>query len=352
MTDAGSHDNLEGIAILGMAGRFPGANSVDDFWRNLRNGVEAISFFSDEELREAGVDPAQLEAPGYVRARAVLENVELFDARFFGYTPREAEILDPQQRLFLECAWEALEQAGYDPQAYPGKIGVFAGMSASGYLFHNLIGNREALALAGGYQVLISNDKDYLPTRVSYKLNLKGPSVNVQTSCSTSLVAVHLGCQSLLNYQSDIVLAGAVTVAVPQKTGYVYQEGGIASPDGHCRPFDAAAQGTVGGSGIGIVVLKRLEDALADRDTIYAVIKGSAINNDGAEKVGYTAPSVQGQAEVIAEAQAIAGFEPESISYVEAHGTATSIGDPIELKALTQVFRTDTEEGILRHRLG
>lgn len=344
MTDTGSFDNLEGIAVVGMTGRFPGAENIDDFWRNLHDGVESVSFFSDEELRAAGVDDARLASSEYVKARAVLDNVELFDAKFFGYTPREADIIDPQQRLFLECAWEALETTGYDSETYQGKIGVFAGTNASSYLLHNLLGNRDLMALMGGYQVLIANDKDHLSTRVSYKLNLKGPSVNIQTACSTSLVAVHLACQSLLNYQSDMVLAGGVTVALPQKTGYMFQEGGIASPDGHCRPFDAGARGTVGGSGIGIVVLKRLEDAIADGDTIHGVIKGSAINNDGSGKAGYTAPSVQGQAAVIAEAQAIAGIEPDSISYVEAHGTGTPIGDPIELKALTQIFRAQTQE--------
>ena len=344
MTDTDSLDNLDGIAVVGLTGRFPGAETVNDFWHNLRDGVESVSFFSDEELRAAGVDEARLASSDYVKAKAVLDNVDLFDAKFFGYTPREAEIIDPQQRLFLECAWEALETAGYDSDTYQGKIGVFAGTNASSYLLHNLLGNRDVMALMGGYQILIANDKDHLSTRVSYKLNLKGPSVNIQTACSTSLVAVHLACQSLLNYQSDMVLAGGVTVALPQKTGYVFQQGGIASPDGHCRVFDADARGTVGGSGIGIVVLKRLEDAIADGDTIHAVIKGSAINNDGSGKAGYTAPSVQGQAAVIAEAQAIAGIEPDSISYVEAHGTGTPIGDPIELKALTQIFRAQTTE--------
>jgi len=344
MTNTDSFNNLDGIAVVGMRGRFPGAETIDDFWRNLRDGVESISFFSDEELRAAGVDDARLASSDYVKARAVLDNVELFDAKFFGYTPREAEIIDPQQRLFLECAWEALETAGYDSETYQGKIGVFAGTNASSYLLHNLLGNLDVMSLMGGYQLVIGNDKDHLSTRVSYKLNLKGPSVSIQTACSTSLVAVHLACQSLLNYQSDMALAGGVTVALPQTTGYVYHEGGIASPDGHCRPFDAGARGTVGGSGVGIVVLKRLEDAIADGDTIHAVIKGSAINNDGSGKAGYTAPSVQGQAAVIAEAQAIAGIEPDSISYVEAHGTGTPIGDPIELKALTQIFRAQTQE--------
>jgi acyl transferase domain-containing protein/thioesterase domain-containing protein len=340
---ASSLDSLEGIAVVGMAGRFPAADSVDEFWRNLRDGVESITFFTDEELLAIGVSPAQFEAPAYVKAKAVLKGVEMFDAQFFGYSPREVEILDPQHRLFLECAWEALENAGYDPETYHGKIGVFAGTAVSSYLLNNLLANPEALILMGGYQASLANDKDYLATRVSYKLNLTGPSVSVQTACSTSLVAVHLACQSLLSYQSDMVLSGGVTVAVPQE-GYTYREGGIGSPDGHCRPFDAEARGTVGGSGCGIVVLKRLEDALTDGDTVHAVIKGSAINNDGSGKVGYTAPSVRGQATVIAEAQSVAGVGPESIGMIEAHGTGTFIGDPIELKALTQVFRAGTQK--------
>ena len=339
------YDPAEGlnIAIIGMAGRFPGARNIDEFWQNLRDGVESISFFTDQEVEAAGVDPALLQNPHYVKAGGVLEDVELFDASFFGFNPREAEIMDPQHRVFLECAWEALENAGYDPESYEGLIGVYAGMSMNTYLLFNLLSNRHVIASVHSDQLAIGNGRDYLPTRVSYKLNLRGPSVNIQTACSTSLVAVHLACQGLLSYECDMALAGGVSIDIPQKRGYLYLEGGIGSPDGHCRAFDAKARGTVGGNGVGIVVLKRLADALADGDTIYAVIKGSAINNDGSLKVGYTAPSVEGQAEVIATAQAIAGVDPETIRYIETHGTGTSLGDPIEIAALTQVFRASTQ---------
>ena len=332
------------IAIIGMAGRFPGARSVDQFWQNLRDGVESISFFSDEELEAAGVERSALSDPNYVKAGAVLDDLELFDASFFGFNPREAEIMDPQHRFFLECAWEALEAAGYDSETYPGRIGVYAGCSMSTYLLHNLYANRDLVESVGAFQTIIENDKDHLPTWLSYKLNLKGPSVNVQTACSTSLVAVHLACQSLLNHECDMALAGGVSVKVPSKQGYLYQEGGITSPDGHCRAFDSRAQGTVGGSGVGIVVLKRLADALKDGDSIQAVIKGSAINNDGSLKVSYTAPGVDGQAGVIAEALAMAMVDPETVTYVETHGTATALGDPIEIAALTQAFRASTEK--------
>ena len=326
------------IAVVGMAGRFPGAADVTQFWRNVCAGVESISFFSPAELAASGVDPALIRNPHYVPAAGVLEGADLFDAAFFGYYPREAEIIDPQQRVFLECAWEALENAGYDPAAYPGLIGVWAGCGANTYLLFNLLPNPRVAESVERYHLTIANDKDFLPTRVSYKLNLRGPSVNVQTACSTSLVSIHLACQGLLNYQCDMALAGGVSIRLPQKAGYLYQEGGIASPDGHCRAFDAKAQGTVGGNGAGILVLKRLADALADGDHIHACIKGSAINNDGSLKVGFTAPSVDGQAEVIAAAQAVAGVDPESIGYIEAHGTGTALGDPIEIAALTQAF--------------
>ncbi|MBW4447035.1 MAG: acyltransferase domain-containing protein [Spirirestis rafaelensis WJT71-NPBG6] len=332
------------IAIVGMAGRFPGANNVDKFWQNIRDGVESISFFTDEEILSAGVNPALLNDPSYVKAQGVLENIELFDAAFFGFSPREAEITDPQQRLFIECVWEALENAGYSSQTYDGQIGVFAGVAASNYLLSNLYSNRELIESADNFQILLGNDKDFLSTHISYKLNLRGPSINIQTACSTSLVTVHLACQSLLNGESDIALAGGVSIRVPQKTGYYYQEGGIKSPDGHCRAFDAKAKGTNDGNGLGVVVLKRLDDAITDGDFIHAIIKGSAINNDGSLKVGYTAPSVNGQREVILEALALAGVEPETIAYIETHGTGTQLGDPIEIKALTQAFRASTDK--------
>ncbi|WP_416671488.1 type I polyketide synthase [Egbenema bharatensis] len=333
---------MEGIAIVGMAGQFPGAKNLDQFWQNLQNGVESIARFTDEELLASGVPLDSLKSPNYVKAGSFLEGIDQFDADFFGFNPKEAEITDPQHRLFLECAWEALEMAGYNPEVYDGRIGAYAGAGWNGYLYKNIRLNQELIESVGLHQALIGSDKDFLTTRVSYKLNLKGPSIDVQTACSTSLVAVNLACQSLLNYQCDMALAGGISLTIPQKSGYSYQEGGILSPDGHCRAFDANAQGTVFGSGVGVVVLKRLEEAIADGDTIHAVIKGSAVNNDGSLKVGYTAPSVEGQAEVILEAIALADVSPESISYVETHGTGTALGDPIEIAALTQAFRSAT----------
>ncbi|MBD2410515.1 polyketide synthase [Nostoc calcicola FACHB-389] len=338
-------DDRDEIAIIGINGRFPGANNVDQFWENLRDGVESISRFTDEELLAAGVEPSLLNDPNYVKAGSIIEGIELFDAAFFGYTPREAEITDPQHRMFLESAWEALESAGYDSESYKGKIGVFAGVTNSSYLFTNLVSNKELIESVDALNIFIGNEKDNLSTQTSYKLNLTGPSINVQNNCSTSLIAVHLAGQSLLNGESDIALAGGVSIAkLPQKSGYHYQEGVLHSPDGHCRTFDANAKGTVFGDGLGIVVLKRLEDAIADGDFIHAVIKGSAINNDGSLKVGFTAPSVRGQTEVIAEALALADVEADTISYIEAHGTATPLGDPIEIKALTQAFRASTNQ--------
>ncbi|NJN10371.1 MAG: type I polyketide synthase [Richelia sp. RM1_1_1] len=331
------------IAIIGMAGRFPGAKSIDQFWQNLCDGKESISFFTNEELIASGVDPVLLNDPQYVKASAVLDDTEMFDASFFGYTPREAEIMDPQHRFFLECAWEALENAGYNSETYEGLIGVYAGSALNTYLLKNLISQPEISNLASFHQISIGNSPDFIPTKVSYKLNLKGPSVSIGTACSTSLVAVQMGCQSLLSYQCDMVLAGGVTIS-SRKEGYLYQEGSIASIDGHCRAFDAKAQGTVSGNGVGIVVLKRLEDALADGDNIYAVIKGSDINNDGSLKAGYTAPSTEGQAKVIAEAMDIASVAPETINYIETHGTGTVLGDPIEIAALTKVFRAKTQK--------
>jgi acyl transferase domain-containing protein len=303
---SGSEKMAYEVAVIGMAGRFPKASTLDEFWRNLREGVEGVSFFSDAELEAAGVDRRALADPSYVKAAAVLDAVEMFDAEFFGFTPREAEVMDPQQRLFLEQAWEALENAGYDSEAYAGRIGVFAGVSSNSYLLDNLVPNRDALESVGQFQTMISNDRDFLATLVSYKLNLRGPSLTLQTACSTSLVAIHVATQSLLNHECDMAMAGGVSVRLPQKQGYFYQEGGILSPDGHCRAFDEQGRGTLSGSGVGVVVLKRLSEALRDRDAILAVIKGSAINNDGALKVGYTAPSVEGQAAVIEEALAMA----------------------------------------------
>lgn len=335
--------NLEQIAIIGMAGRFPGAPDVDTFWQNLRDGVEGITRFSKQEMVADGINPAMFNNPNHVPAGPVLQAVDQFDADFFDISPRQAELTDPQQRLFLECVWEALESAGCDPAAFDGAVGVYGGSTLNTYLLHNVYPALGYTNTVANLQTLIGNDKDYLATHVSYKLNLTGPSLTVQTACSTSLVAVHLACQSLLNGECDMALAGGVTVRVPQKAGYFYQDGGILSPDGHCRPFDADAEGTIFGSGVGVVVLKRLEDALADGDRIEAVIRGSAINNDGSLKVGYTAPGEDGQAAVIDEALTIAGVNPETIGYVEAHGTGTPLGDPIEVAALTRVFRTSTD---------
>ena len=337
--EASTETNGLEIAIIGMAGRFPGAKDIDQFWQNLRDGVESISFFSDEEVEREGVDRSLLDDPKYVKAHGRLEDSDLFDAAFFGFTPREAEITDPQQRVFLECAWEALENAGYDPERYKGAIGIFAGVSMPSYLW-NVLSNADLIKNLSGKLIKFGNDKDFLPTRVSYKLNLKGPALAVQTACSTSLVAVHLACQSLLCGESDIALAGAVSITFPQKAGYLYKEGGILSPDGHCRAFDADAQGTVAGNGAALVVLKRLDDALADNDSVLAIIKGSAINNDGSLKAGFTAPSIDGQARVISSALLAADLSPDSISYVEAHGTATPLGDPIEVAALSLAFRS------------
>ena len=332
------------IAVIGMAGRWPRAASVAEFWSNLKNGVESATFFSDEELLSSGVPRETLNNPEYIKAGSLLDGVDQFDAGFFGYPAGEASILDPQQRLFLETAWHALEDAGYSPREYEGLIGVYAGAAWNTYLLSNLTTQPELFDGGGAFQIFIASDKDFMPTRVAYKFNLKGPSMIIQTSCSTSLVAIHLASLSLLNYECDLALAGGVTVKVPQVSGYFHQEGGLASPDGHCRPFDADAAGTIFGSGVGVVALKRLSDAIDDGDSIRAVIKGSAINNDGSSKVSYTAPSVEGQAQVIASAQAIAALEPESITYIETHGTGTSLGDPVEVTALTKVFRRSTQK--------
>jgi acyl transferase domain-containing protein/acyl carrier protein len=327
------------IAIIGMAGRFPGAETLEQFWQNLRDGIESIAQFTEAELVANGVAAELLTQPDYVKAEGAIAGLETFDAAFFGFSPREAEILDPQHRWFLDCAWTALENAGYDAEQYSGAIGVYGGAAANPYLF-NLIRNPEIGRSVSHYQLMLANDKDFLTTRVSYKLNLRGPSLDIQTACSTSLVAVHVACQSLLSGECDLALAGGVSLAQP--TGYRYQPGGIYSPDGHCRAFDAKANGTIAGNGVGIVVLKRLEDALAEGDRIHAVIKGSAINNDGGNKVSYTAPQIDSQAAVIQAAQTMAEVEPDRITYLEAHGTGTSLGDPIELAALTQAFRLGT----------
>ena len=326
------------VAIIGMAGRFPRAGDIETFWQNLRSGIDAVTFFAEEDLRVAGVEESLLKNPNYVRARMVLEGSDLFDAAMFGYTPREAELMDPQHRVFLECARSAIEHAGYVAERYRGLIGVFAGAGFPHYFINNVLTNRDVVELMGTLQATIGNESDSLASRVAYKLNLKGPSIGIQTFCSTSLVAVHLACQSLLSYECDMAMAGGVAIDSLQNTGYLYQVGGIASPDGHCRAFDAKAQGSIYGSGAGVVVLKRLEDAIADGDSIYAVIKGSATNNDGSLRAGYTAPGLEGQSAVVAEALSAAGVDSESISYIETHGTATPLGDSIELAALMKAF--------------
>ena len=334
---------MEAIAIIGMSGRFPGARNIAEFWQNLSNGVESISFFSAEEMAAGGPPSPTPDQSNVVNAGAVLEDIDLFDAHFFGLNARDAEIMDPQQRLFLECAWESLEDAGYNPETYGGSIGVYGGTAMSTYLY-NIFAEADRMPHLDQMQVLILNDKDHLTTHVSYKLNLRGPSMAIQTACSTSLVAVCMACDALWNGRCDMALAGGVHVNIPQRKGYVYQPGGILSPDGHCRSFDASAKGTIGGNGIGLVVLKSASRAVADGDHIYALIKGAAVNNDGNLKVGYTAPSVAGQAQVVEMAQRMAQVDLDTITYVEAHGTATQLGDPIEVAALTQAFRKGTDK--------
>jgi acyl transferase domain-containing protein/glutamate-1-semialdehyde aminotransferase len=340
MSYSDAYDPDDGVAIIGLAGRFPGARNVDELWKNLVDGRETLSVFSDGQLDPAGGEEmAARRQPNYVRSRGTVADAEMFDAGFFGITPSEAEVIDPQQRVFMETAWEALEAAGHDPGIFAGSIGVFAGMSNNSYFLQNLLARQDVTDVVGWLATMMGNEKDYLATRVSYKLDLRGPALNVQTACSTSLVAVSAAVQSLLNYQCDMALAGGVSITLPQNRGYLHQEGGITSPDGHCRTFDERAAGTVFSNGVGIVTLRRLSDAVEDGDTIYAVIKGAGMNNDGASKVSFTAPSVDGHAGVIALAQALAGIDPQTISYVEAHGTATPLGDPIEIAGLTQAFR-------------
>jgi acyl transferase domain-containing protein/thioesterase domain-containing protein len=340
---AGTTGSTE-IAIIGLAGRFPGARNIEEFWDNLRAGVESIRTLSDEELTAAGVPPAQLASPNYVKACPVLEDSDKFDAQFFGISPRDASVMDPAHRFFLEVAWEACEHAGYSALPEEGAVGVFATSGAPLYMMENLRTNPELMRSMGEFLVRhTGNDMSFLATRVSYEMDLRGPSLNIQTACSSALVAVHLACQSLLRKECTLALAGGSTVLVPRNRGYLYQEGEILSPDGHCRPFDADSGGTVFGSGTGCVVLKRLSDALDDGDTIHAVIKGSAINNDGALKVGYLAPGVDGQVAAIESALAAADVPADSISYIEAHGTGTRVGDPIEVEALIHAFRQHTD---------
>jgi amino acid adenylation domain-containing protein len=343
-----SKEDCRDIAVIGVALKVPGAKTPEEYWQNLVEGIESVSFFTDKEVLEAGVDPEMLKHPNFIKAEACIDNLEYFDAAFFGFGPREAEIMDPQLRYYLECSWEALERAGYDSEKYNGRIGVYGGSAASTYMFNNLTSEFSSYSVMTNYKqrvaVLSVNTNDFYSQRVSYSLKLNGPSVNVQTACSTSLVAVHMACQGLLNQECDIAISGGVQIRAPQKVGYIYEEGGLPSPDGHTRTFDEKAKGTIHANGIGLIVLKRLSDAVRDNDNIIAVIKGSAVNNDGNLKMGFTVPSVEGQARVIAEAQAVAGVSPDTVTYVEAFGTASEMGDPIEVEGLTQAFRLGTQE--------
>ena len=344
---SGPHDEISpnDIAIVGMAMRVPGASTVDAFWSNLVNGVESIRPLTSEEVAAAALAGDPVDDRRYVQRTADLPEMEMFDPDFFGLSPKEAAIMDPQHRHFLECAWEALEDAGRMPDREAGPVGVFAASGMGSYFYFNVCSNRELVEQTGMFLLRhTGNDKDFLSTRVSFSFDLRGPSVNVQTACSSSLVAVHYAAQSLMSGECDMALAGGVTIEQPHRRGYVYQDGEILSPEGHCRAFDHRAAGTVFGSGAGVVVLRRLADAIADGDIIHAVIKGSAINNDGASKAGYLAPSVTGQAEAIIEAQGIANIPADSIGYVECHGTGTYLGDPIEIEALTEAFRLSTDK--------
>jgi acyl transferase domain-containing protein len=335
------------IAIIGMSGRFPGASNIDEFWSNINNKINSIAQFSDNELINAGVSPELIQNPGYVKVKGYLKNAEFFDAGFFKFSRHEAEILDPQYRLFFEATWEALENAGYVPDKYSGKIGIFAGSSnIDGYYLNNLRQNQNigSTLLSDNFTVMLYNAKDFLSALLAYKLNLRGPAVTVQTACSTSLVAVTMACQSLLNFESDIALAGGTCVTMPLKSGYMFQDGMMLSPTGKCSTFDKDANGIVLGNGLGVIVLKRLSEALKDGDYIHAVIKGFSVNSDGSEKIGFTAPGILGQQVVVQDALKRANIQPEMISYIETHGTGTILGDLIEIEALTRVFKKQAND--------
>ena len=333
----------DAVAVIGMTGRFPGAANLDELWRNLCNSVESISFFTPEELGP-GIDEHLRRDPDYIRARGLIEGADLFDAAFFGINPLEAKVMDPQQRVFLELAHQALENAGYDPERCEGRIGVFAGIGDNHYYTTNLLTQPDLLAMAGKLAVEYGNQKDYIALRTAYLLDLRGPAISLNTACSTTLVAVDQACRSLLDYECDMALSGGIDITVPQKSGFLYQEGGTFAKDGHCRPFDADATGTMFCDGAGVVLLKRLADALADGDTIYALIRGTGKNNNGARPASFLAPSVDGQAEAIALAQSNANVPVETIGYIEAHGTGTPVGDPIEFEALRKVFESKTNK--------
>ena len=333
-----------------MAGKFPGADSVSAFWDNLRRGEESIVTLSEEDLLAAGVSEKALANHAYVRRAALMSGIDEFDADFFGFTAQAARTMDPQHRLFLQCAWHALEDAGYDPADIDGSVGVYATSTTSGYLLHNLMSHLDPNAIIGEgvtfemVNLSLHNDKDYLATRVAHQFNLRGPALSVQTACSSSLVAVHLACQSILNGESDMALAGGASLRIPHHVGYWHASGSMVSATGHCRPFDVRADGTIFSSGVGVVVLKSLQAAVDDGDRIHAVIRGSALNNDGSTKMTYAAPNAAGQADVIAEAQAIAEVDASTVSYVETHGTGTPLGDPIEIEGLRQAFDVSTAD--------
>src|SRR6476469_1007146 len=330
------------IAIIGLSCRLPGAATAEEYWKNLCDGVESVDYFSDQELVAAGVDPSLVANPRYVKAAPVLRDVEMFDASFFGYSPKDAALMDPQHRLFLEVAWEAFENAGYDPSGHPGKIGVLSsgGGVVSTYLMTKLYPAKLVDQTASASH--INNDKDFLSTRVSFKFNLRGPSFTIQSACSSSLLAVHQACQNLRFNECDMMLVGGSVVRVPQVEGYLAEKRNLYSLDGHCRPFDLSGQGTIFGSGVGAVLLKPLEKAVADRDHIFAVIKGTAANNDGSAKISYTASSVGQQSQAVVDALKLADVSADSVGYIECHATGTSVGDPLEIEALTVAFRKET----------
>jgi len=335
------HEHSNSVAVIGMSGRFPGADTVAQYWQNLVQGVESITFFDPHLSESHQIEAAQWQNPQFVNAGAVLNHIDHFDAQLFGCSGKEAELMDPQHRIFMQCAWEALEDAGYNWQTYPGLVGVYAGAANSQYFRNNLHEYHQQTRNSDPVTAMmmeLANENDYLATRTSYKLNLSGPSLNIQTACSTSLVAVHMAIQALLSGDTDIALAGGVNIKVPHRTGYLYRDEFVQSQDGHCYAFDERASGTVFGNGAAIVVLKLLNEAIEDSDNIYAVIRGSAINNDGAQKAGFVAPSASGQQAVIEEALSIANVDPRSIGYVETHGTGTKLGDPIEISALSAAY--------------
>ncbi|MGD2088424.1 MAG: polyketide synthase, partial [Candidatus Aminicenantes bacterium] len=339
--DKGTHDltGLE-IAVIGMNGRFPGARNLKEFWENLKNGVESISFFSDQELEAWGVSPEARKKSNYVKAKGLIDEIEYFDPGFFGFSPNEAEVMDPQLRILYESVWEVLETAGYPPETCDGAIGLYVGGSNNRWWEMKAFLSDKA-ALLGEFTLDHLIDRDFLGTRVAHRLNLRGPAVTLKTACSSALVAMDLACRGLLTGQCDTAVAGGVSFIYLKQPGYMFKEGLIRSPDGHCRAFDENAHGVVFSDGIGVVALKRLQDAIADRDTIWAVIKGTAVNNDGSRKGTYEAPCVEGQTEVIRMAYHIAEVNPETVTYVETHGTGTIIGDPIEIEGLSRAFNTD-----------